>query len=74
MGIFNIFQNDASLTRRAPKYAILASGTLVVLTIIGWIAFSQVKDNQYSETLQIATAALNQAAANQDIEQAEKAL
>jgi len=60
--------------KRAPKYAILASGTLAILTVIGWIAYSQVKNNQYSETLQIATAALNQAAANQDIEQAERAL
>jgi len=60
--------------KRAPKYAILASGALVILLIIGYIANSQVKNNQYSETLQIATAALNQAAANQDIEQAEQAL
>lgn len=60
--------------KRAPKYAILASGVLAILLIIGWIANSQVKSNQYSETLQVATAALNQAAARQNIEQAEEAL
>ncbi len=60
--------------KRAPKYAILASGVLVILLIIGWIANTQVQNNQYSETLQLATAALNQAAARQNIEQAEETL
>ncbi len=60
--------------KRAPKYAILASGALIILLMIGWFANSQVKSNQYSEVLQIATAALNQAAANQDIVQAEETL
>jgi len=60
--------------KRAPKYAILATGVLVILLIIGWIANTQVQNNQYSETLQLATAALNQAAARQNIEQAEETL
>jgi len=60
--------------KRAPKYAILATGALVVLFIIGWIANDQVQSNRYSETLQIATAALNQAEARQNIKQAEDTL
>lgn len=60
--------------KRAPKYAILGAGALFVLVVIGWIANDQVKSNQYSETLQIATAAINQAAARQNIAQAEETL
>ncbi len=60
--------------KRAPKYAIRATGALAALAIIGWFANSQVQTNQYAETLQTATAAINQAAARQNVAQAEEAL
>ncbi len=60
--------------KRAPKYAILAGATIVALIAIGWFANTQVQNNQYAESLQTATAAINQAAATHDIAQAEQAL
>lgn len=60
--------------KRAPKYAIIGGGGIAAALIVAWIANTQVQDRRQAETLQTATAAINQAAARQNISQAQAAL
>ncbi len=60
--------------KRAPKYAIIGGGGIAVALIVAWIVNTQVQDRRQAETLQTATAAINQAVARQNISQAQAAL
>ena len=59
---------------RSTKYAIIGGGGIAAVLIVAWIVNTQVQDRQQAETLQTATAAINQAAARQNISQAQAAL
>ena len=59
---------------RSTKYAIIGGGGIAAALIVAWIVNTQVQDRQQAETLQTATAAINQAAARQNISQAQAAL
>ena len=60
--------------KRAPKYAIIGTIALALVAAIFWIVNGQVESTRLATTWQEATAAINQAAARQDIPQAEQAL
>jgi uncharacterized protein (DUF302 family)/type II secretory pathway pseudopilin PulG len=60
--------------KRAPKYAIISGGGIAAILAIVWVVNTQVQDRRQAETLQTATAAINQAAARQNISQAQSAL
>ncbi len=60
--------------KRAPKYAIIGGGGIAAILAIAWIVNTQVQDRKEAETLQTATAAINQAAARQNVPQAQSAL
>lgn len=60
--------------KRAPKYAIISGGGIAAILAIVWVVNTQVQDRRQAETLQTATAAINQAAARQNVSQAQAAL
>lgn len=60
--------------KRAPKYAIIGGGGIAAILAIVWVVNTQVQDRRQAETLQTATAAINQAAARQNVAQAQAAL
>ena len=60
--------------KRAPKYAILGGGALAVLGLVFWAIDGQVESNRQATAWQEAAAAIDQAAARQDIPQAKDVL